>query len=121
MVNMLDKDGSGKLGLVEFKVLWTKIENYLKIYRDKDVDGNGTMSSAELRTALEEAGFSLNNPLHQILVARYREPDFTIDFDNFVNCLIRLESMFNTFSAFDRDESGTVRLTQLEWLNVSLI
>lgn len=39
-------------------------------------------------------GFSLNNPLHQILVARYSESDLTIDFDNFVSCLVRLETMF---------------------------
>lgn len=26
---VLQKDGSNKLGLVEFKVLWTKIENFL--------------------------------------------------------------------------------------------
>uniref|UniRef100_A0AAQ4PKB4 Calpain-2 catalytic subunit n=1 Tax=Gasterosteus aculeatus aculeatus TaxID=481459 RepID=A0AAQ4PKB4_GASAC len=95
MINMLDKDGSGKLGLLEFKVLWTKIENYLKIYRQKDVDNSGTMSSSEMRTAVEEAGFSLNNPLHQVLVARYSDPDLTIDFDNFVSCLVRLETMFS--------------------------
>uniref|UniRef100_A0A8P4G9S9 Calpain-2 catalytic subunit n=1 Tax=Dicentrarchus labrax TaxID=13489 RepID=A0A8P4G9S9_DICLA len=117
----LQKDGSGKLGLVEFKVLWTKIENYLNIYREKDVDNSGTMSSTEMRTAVEEAGFSLNNPLHQVLVARYSEPDLTIDFDNFVSCLVRLETMFNTFYTLDKDNSGTIELSILEWLNVSLL
>lgn len=41
------------------------------------------------------AGFSLNNALHQIIVARYKEPSYTIDFDNFVCCMIRLESLFS--------------------------
>uniref|UniRef100_A0AAQ4PGL2 Calpain-2 catalytic subunit n=1 Tax=Gasterosteus aculeatus aculeatus TaxID=481459 RepID=A0AAQ4PGL2_GASAC len=121
MINMLDKDGSGKLGLLEFKVLWTKIENYLKIYRQKDVDNSGTMSSSEMRTAVEEAGFSLNNPLHQVLVARYSDPDLTIDFDNFVSCLVRLETMFNTFNVLDKDNSGTVEFNMMEWLNASLL
>uniref|UniRef100_A0A3Q3ACW2 Calpain-2 catalytic subunit n=1 Tax=Kryptolebias marmoratus TaxID=37003 RepID=A0A3Q3ACW2_KRYMA len=97
MVNLLDKDGSGKLGLVEFKVLWTKIENFLTIYRNRDQDNSGTMSSAEMRTAVEEAGFSLNSPLHQVLVARYSESNLIIDFDNFVGCLVRLETMFGKF------------------------
>lgn len=43
-------------------------------------------------------GFSLNNPLHQIVVARYSEQNLTIDFDNFVCCLIRLELLFSEFS-----------------------
>lgn len=42
------------------------------------------------------AGFSLNNPLHQIIVARYSQ-DLHIDFDNFVCCLIRLELLFSEF------------------------
>uniref|UniRef100_A0A7N6BUR2 Calpain-2 catalytic subunit n=1 Tax=Anabas testudineus TaxID=64144 RepID=A0A7N6BUR2_ANATE len=116
MVNMLDKDGSGKLGLVEFKILWTKIDTYLK-----DADNSGTMSSTEMRAAVEEAGFSLNNPLHQILVARYSESDLTIDFDNFVGCLVRLETMFDVFRSLDKDNSGTIELNLTEWLNVSLL
>ncbi|XP_023254149.1 calpain-1 catalytic subunit-like [Seriola lalandi dorsalis] len=79
------------------------------------------MSSTEMRTAVEEAGFSLNNPLHQVLVARYSEPDLTVDFDNFVGCLVRLETMFNTFNTLDKDDSGTVELNIMEWLNVSLL
>uniref|UniRef100_A0A8P4KLF8 Calpain-2 catalytic subunit n=1 Tax=Dicentrarchus labrax TaxID=13489 RepID=A0A8P4KLF8_DICLA len=125
MVNLLDKDGSGKLGLVEFKVLWTKIENYLK-----DVDNSGTMSSTEMRTAVEEAGFSLNNPLHQVLVARYSEPDLTIDFDNFVSCLVRLETMFSESSQSSQSSQSStltflmmmmMMMMMMTWLNVSLL
>uniref|UniRef100_A0A3Q3L5X9 Calpain 2, (m/II) large subunit, like n=1 Tax=Labrus bergylta TaxID=56723 RepID=A0A3Q3L5X9_9LABR len=43
------------------------------------------------------AGFSLNNPLHQIIAARYSEPNLSVDFDNFVCCLIRLEFQFSEF------------------------
>uniref|UniRef100_A0A8C9XBZ4 Calpain-2 catalytic subunit n=1 Tax=Sander lucioperca TaxID=283035 RepID=A0A8C9XBZ4_SANLU len=110
-------DGSGKLGLLEFKVLWTKIESYLSVYRQKDVDNSGAMSSTEMRMAVEEAGFSLNNALHQILVARYSEQDLTVDFDNFVGCLVRLETMFNTFYTLDKDKSGSVELSMMEVWN----
>uniref|UniRef100_A0A7N6B5K3 Calpain-2 catalytic subunit n=1 Tax=Anabas testudineus TaxID=64144 RepID=A0A7N6B5K3_ANATE len=91
------------------------------IYRQKDADNSGTMSSTEMRAAVEEAGFSLNNPLHQILVARYSESDLTIDFDNFVGCLVRLETMFDVFRSLDKDNSGTIELNLTEWLNVSLL
>uniref|UniRef100_A0A8C5BPD4 Calpain-2 catalytic subunit n=1 Tax=Gadus morhua TaxID=8049 RepID=A0A8C5BPD4_GADMO len=110
----LQKDGSGRLGLVEFKILWTKIENLLNIYREKDVDKSGCMSSTEMRMAVEEAGFRLDNSLNQILVARYSDSDLTVDFDNFVSCLVRLESMFKTFNAIDNDGSGTVELNLIE-------
>lgn len=52
-------------------------------------------------TCCVSAGFSLNNPLHQIIVARYSQ-DLQIDFDNFVCCLIRLELLFSEFSSCPR-------------------
>ncbi|KAM9314100.1 calpain-2 catalytic subunit-like [Pholidichthys leucotaenia] len=120
MVAMLDKDGTGKLGLLEFKILWTKIEGYLEIYRQRDVDKSGTMSSVEMRLAVEEVGFRLNNTLLQILVARYSDDDLTIDFDNFVGCLIRLESKFDTFNILDDDGSRFIELDLLQWLTLTL-
>ncbi|XP_056125748.1 calpain 2, (m/II) large subunit, like [Rhinichthys klamathensis goyatoka] len=121
MVNLLDKDGSGKLGLIEFKILWTKIEMYLDIYCKIDMDKSGTMSSSEMREAVEKAGFSLSNPLHQILVARYSDSNLTIDFDNFVACIMRLECMFKIFKMLDKDKNGTVELNMMEWLNFSML
>uniref|UniRef100_A0A673LVV7 Calpain-1 catalytic subunit n=1 Tax=Sinocyclocheilus rhinocerous TaxID=307959 RepID=A0A673LVV7_9TELE len=101
----------GKLGLTEFHVLWEKVKRYLQIFRDHDVDKSGTMSSYEMRRALEAAGFKLNNHLFQLIILRYTEEDLSVDFDNFVTCLVRLETMFKTFKTLDTDADGFISLT----------
>ncbi|XP_017568711.1 calpain-2 catalytic subunit-like isoform X1 [Pygocentrus nattereri] len=121
MVNLLDKDGSGKLGLVELKILWDKIQSYGNIYKEKDEDKSGTMSCTEMRKAVEAAGFSLNNSLHQILVARYSQPNLTIHFNEFVDCLVRLECMFKMFQMLDKDGTGKVEFNMTEWLSVTML
>uniref|UniRef100_A0A8B9R9T2 Calpain-2 catalytic subunit-like n=1 Tax=Astyanax mexicanus TaxID=7994 RepID=A0A8B9R9T2_ASTMX len=109
MVNLMDDSGNGKLGMGEFATLWKKIQKYLvSLYTiedrsgTNDVDGSGCMSTPEMRMALKEAGFTLNNTIHQLLAARYGEGDMTIDFDNFVACVIffpcwDLLTYFNSF------------------------
>uniref|UniRef100_A0A8C6ZRC7 EF-hand domain-containing protein n=1 Tax=Nothoprocta perdicaria TaxID=30464 RepID=A0A8C6ZRC7_NOTPE len=91
MVNLMDKDGNGKLGLLEFNVLWNRIRSYLVGF---DLDKSGSMSAYEMRLALEAAGFKLSKRLHELIVTRYAEPDLALDFDSFVCCLVRLETMF---------------------------
>lgn len=121
MVDLLDNDGSGKLGLKEFHTLWTKIQKYQKIYREIDVDRSGTMNSYEMRRALEAAGFKLNCQLHQIIVARFADEDLIIDFDNFVRCLIRLETLFKMFRKLDTEKTGTIELNLINWLLFTVI
>uniref|UniRef100_A0A665WYJ7 Calpain-1 catalytic subunit n=1 Tax=Echeneis naucrates TaxID=173247 RepID=A0A665WYJ7_ECHNA len=110
MINLMDTDGSGKLGLTEFHVLWEKIKRYLTIFRQFDLDKSGTMSSYEMRMALESAGFKLTNHLFQLIILRYTEDDMAVDFDNFVTCLVRLETMFKTFKTLDTDSDGQISL-----------
>ncbi|XP_078393430.1 calpain-1 catalytic subunit-like [Cetorhinus maximus] len=119
MVNLMDKDGNGQLGLVEFKTLWDKIQKFLKIYKKNDLDQSGTMSSTEMRVAVEEAGFHLNNQLSQIIVSRYSDLDnLTLDFDNFVSCLIRLEAIFKMFYSLPKDGDGAIELNLNQWLSL---
>uniref|UniRef100_A0A8C9U6W0 Calpain 1, (mu/I) large subunit b n=1 Tax=Scleropages formosus TaxID=113540 RepID=A0A8C9U6W0_SCLFO len=59
--------------------------------------------------SLSPAGFKLNNKLNQVLVARYAEND-SIDFDNFVCCLVKLESMFRYFKELEKDGNGMAEM-----------
>ncbi|KAJ1148435.1 hypothetical protein NDU88_001271 [Pleurodeles waltl] len=120
MVNLQDKDGSAKLGLVEFQILWNKMRRWLTIFLQHDLDRSGTMSSCELRMALETAGFKLNNKIMQVLVARYSDTDLGVDFDNFVCCLVKLEAMFRLFSSMAKDNHEVSAMGLAEWLMLTM-
>lgn len=120
MIALMDTDGTGKLNLQEFKHLWSKIKAWQLIFKKYDKDKSSTISSFEMRNAVNDAGFHLNNQLYDIITMRYADEHLNIDFDSFICCFVRLEGMFRTFHAFDKNGDGTIKLNVLEWLQLTM-
>ncbi|XP_022443080.1 calpain-3 isoform X2 [Delphinapterus leucas] len=120
MIALMDTDGSGRLNLQEFHHLWKKIKAWQKIFKHYDTDQSGTINSYEMRNAVNDAGFHLNNQLYDIITMRYADRSMNIDLDSFICCLLRLEGMFRAFTAFDKDGDGIIKLNVLEWLQLTM-
>ncbi|XP_060792284.1 calpain-1 catalytic subunit isoform X1 [Neoarius graeffei] len=120
IINLLDTTDKGRLNLTDFHVLWEKLKRYLTVFREFDLDKSGTMNSYEMRLALESAGFKLTNHIFQLIILRYAKPDMNVDFDSFVTCLIRLESMFKLFKSMDTDADGVVSFNFSQWISLTM-
>ncbi|XP_068593404.1 calpain-3b isoform X1 [Cebidichthys violaceus] len=120
MIALMDTDGTGKLNLQEFKHLWKKIKEWQLIFKGYDKDKSGSISSFEMRNAVNDAGFHLNKQLYDIIAMRYADERLNIDFDSYICCFVRLEGMFRAFNAFDKDGDGIIKLNVLEWLQLTM-
>ncbi|XP_055005738.1 calpain-3b isoform X2 [Boleophthalmus pectinirostris] len=120
MIALMDTDGTGKLNLQEFKHLWKKIKQWQVIFKKYDKNKSSSISSFEMRNAVNEAGFHLNNQLYNIIALRYADEQLLIDFDSYICCFVRLEGMFRAFQAFDKDGDGLIKLNVLEWLQLTM-
>ncbi|MEE6514991.1 hypothetical protein FKM82_023464, partial [Ascaphus truei] len=114
-------DRTGTLSFVEFDILWLKLQKYMEIYKKVDINCSGTMDSYEMRNSLQEAGFTLNNKIQEIIVQRYASDDLLINFDGFIACMIRLETVFKMFELLERKKSGVINLSLPEWLCFALV
>ncbi|XP_061840314.1 calpain-9 [Nerophis lumbriciformis] len=120
IINLLDVDNTGKMEFQEFKVFWEKLKKWIMLFLSFDTDRSGAMSSYELRSALKAAGMQLNNQLLQLLALRFADEKYTIDFDDYLNCIVRLENMFRVFQAMDTHHKGRVNFTMLQFLVLSM-
>jgi calpain len=76
--------------MVLLKNILIVFQSVFKLY---DTEKTGSLSAFELRTALNSAGYRLNNHILNILMHRYGTKDGRITFDDFIACAVRLRSM----------------------------
>ncbi|NXD97348.1 CPNS2 protein, partial [Chaetorhynchus papuensis] len=120
MVAVMDSDGNGKLGFEEFKYLWNNVKKWQCVYKQYDTDQSGTVGRAQLPHALKAAGFHLSEQLCRVIVRRYADDDGGMDFNSFISCLVRMDSMFRAFKSLDRDGSGRIKVTLEDWLQLTM-
>ncbi|XP_004578605.2 calpain-9 isoform X2 [Ochotona princeps] len=120
IISLMDRSGNGKLEFTEFKVFWDKLKQWMRLFVQFDADKSGTMSSYELRTALKAAGFQLGNHLLQLIVLRYADEELQLDFDDFLNCLVRLENASRVFQALSTENKELIHLNINEFINLTM-
>ncbi|XP_006273077.1 calpain small subunit 2 [Alligator mississippiensis] len=120
MVAVMDSDATGKLDFEEFKYLWNNIKKWQCVYKQFDTDQSGTVGRVQMPDALKAAGFQLNEQLYQLIVRRYSDENGSMDFNNFISCLVRLDAMFRAFKSLDRDGNGQIKMSLEEWLQMTM-
>uniref|UniRef100_A0A6I8Q483 Calpain 8 n=1 Tax=Xenopus tropicalis TaxID=8364 RepID=A0A6I8Q483_XENTR len=91
-----------------------------KIFKSADNDRSESIEAHEMRNALQQAGFNLNNKIQEAIVQRYITNGLSISFDSFIACLIRLETLFKMFELLKTNENGALSLSLSEVQSVFL-
>ncbi|XP_051024758.1 calpain-9 isoform X2 [Acomys russatus] len=120
IISLMDTSGNGKLGFEEFRVFWDKLKHWMNLFVQFDVDKSGTMSSYELRTALKSAGFQLSGHLLQLIVLRYADENLQLDFDDYLNCLVRLENASRVFQSLRVTNRDSMHLNINEFIGLTM-
>ncbi|XP_072405615.1 calpain-9-like isoform X1 [Chiloscyllium punctatum] len=120
LISLTDRHGFGKMGFTEFSNLWSKICQWTRVFNQFDKDGSGTMNSQEMFSALQAAGFQVDEFLMQLIGLRYTDPDLTFSYVTFICCLTKLDTMIRSFKTMDKFGTGVINITYKEWLQMTM-
>ena len=88
---MFDKRQSGTVNFEEFGALWKYVTDWQNCFRSFDRDNSGNIDRNELKTALTNFGYRLNDNIIDMLIRKYdRAGRGTIYFDDFIQCCVVL-------------------------------
>jgi Ca2+-binding EF-hand superfamily protein len=109
IVRMFDKDHTGELDFMEFKGAHQFITTMSQAFRARDADRSGTLEGPEVRATLASSGFTLSEPVFQVMMRKFdHEKVGGLRFDDYIELCILLGTCRNVFAYYDRNRTGQV-------------
>ncbi|XP_064466609.1 programmed cell death protein 6-like [Ornithodoros turicata] len=119
MIGMFDRDRSGTINFDEFASLWNYITEWLNCFRGFDRDGSGSIDRQELQQALNRFGYRLSEQTMTVLLTKFdREGKGSINFDDFIQCCVTLQTLTAAFRFHDTDQDGWIKISYEDFLQL---
>eukprot|EP00744_Colponema_vietnamica_P000701 GILI01001234.1.p1 GENE.GILI01001234.1~~GILI01001234.1.p1 ORF type:complete len:141 (+),score=52.16 GILI01001234.1:59-424(+) len=106
---MFDKDNTGQIGFDEFQQMHPFVQGMSTGFKKRDKTGDGRLEGREVREALLEGGYRLEEGTFQLMMRKFdKERRGYLGFDEYVALSVYLSNIRNTFGFYDRNRSGQV-------------
>ncbi|KAG4088597.1 EF-hand [Neocallimastix lanati (nom. inval.)] len=118
IVRMINTRNTDTLNLNEFHAMMIYIDRWRKMFNLFDIDGNNSIDREELKEALYRLKLQISDHIIQLLLKKYSRnfDGETVNFDQFMNICISLNSITESFRYRDRNRQGKLNLNYEEFL-----
>uniref|UniRef100_A0A1W7RAX6 Calglandulin n=1 Tax=Hadrurus spadix TaxID=141984 RepID=A0A1W7RAX6_9SCOR len=119
MIGMFDRNNTGTVSFEAFAALWKYITDWLNCFRSFDRDNSGSIDQHELQTALTSFGYRLSSNFYALLLRKFdRDGKGSINFDDFIQCCVNLQTLTAAFRSHDTDQDGWINISYEDFLQL---
>lgn len=119
MLGMFDRQNRGTINFDDFGALWKYVTDWQACFRSFDRDNSGNIDANELKSALTNFGYRLNDATHHMLLRKFdRLGKGTIFFDDFIQCSIILHNLTSAFRQHDTNQTGVITIGYEQFLHL---
>ncbi|KAM7283021.1 programmed cell death protein 6 isoform X2 [Ixodes scapularis] len=119
MIGMFDRSRVGTVDFDEFVSLWNYITSWLSCFQSFDLDRSGAIDKRELSEALTRFGYRLSEPTMTMLLVKFdRDGKGSINFDDFIQCCVTLQTLTAAFRHHDTDQDGWIKISYEDFLRL---
>lgn len=121
MLAAMDNNLTGQMEYDELKKLWESCQCWQMIFKRRDKDNSKNLNAAELREALEEAGFNLSGVVFTIIVQRFvSKKSGAVSFEDWILACCRLMNAFENLNAQPKNNSGHLMFSEEDFLRLTM-